>query len=191
MRKDIAIFFIEDHSSYNKGDILLLTDLQGLEGIKSSSLTNVIKSLIIPFEIFERFREIQNLEMIQVEDEWSIKFKDTFKGLELEKKYKEMTLEVYAQMATVFGTQDPNSASAYKQTWDMMLQSPSSFSGAGLTSRFEVAGLSIGDALDTDQKVTDYATACVDAAIQYGIWRMQRIEQFRQERADILAGKSV
>ena len=102
-------------------------------------------------------------------------------------KYNEMNTDVLAGMAAVFGTTQPESATAYKETWTQMIASPSDFSGAGLTSRFDVAGLSIGDALDTDQKVTDYATAKTTEVNAYGVTRMQRIEQFRTERAAILA----
>ena len=119
---------------------------------------------------------------------WQIGYKPGFNTPAIGLKYNEMVAEVYAQMVATFGTQDPDSASAYKETWDMMKEQPSAWTAAGLTARFDRGGLSAGDALDTEQKITDYANACISAAIQYGIWRMQRIEQFRQERNAILAG---
>lgn len=102
--------------------------------------------------------------------------------------YAQMDADVRAEMVTVFGTTSTESATAYEKTWALMLETPADWSGAGLTARFDRGGLSIGDALDTDQKVTDYAQACLDAVKAYGISRMQRIEQFRAEREAILAG---
>lgn len=101
--------------------------------------------------------------------------------------YLAMDAEIRADMVVVFGTTSAESASAYQETWAMMVASPSSWSSAGLSARFDRGGLSTGDALDTDQKVTDYAQACLDASNAYGIARMQRIEQFRSEREALLS----
>lgn len=100
--------------------------------------------------------------------------------------YQEMNSEIYEQMANVFGTTNADSASAYEATWRMMKENPTEFSGLGLTARFDVAGMTVGDALDTDQKITDYATAKMDEVLAYGKYRMQRIEQFRNDRDALL-----
>jgi len=100
--------------------------------------------------------------------------------------HAQMDADVRAEMVAVFGTTSTESATAYEKTWALMLETPADWSGAGLTARFDRGGLSTGDALDTDQKVTDYAQACLDAVKAYGISRMQRIEQFRSERETIL-----
>jgi len=100
--------------------------------------------------------------------------------------YAQMDADVRAEMVTVFGTTSTESATAYEKTWTLMLETPADWSGAGLTARFDRGGLSAGDALDTDQKVTDYAQACLDAVKAYGVSRMQRIEQFRTDRQTIL-----
>jgi len=102
--------------------------------------------------------------------------------------YVQMETEVLAEMNIVFGTAKTDSASAYKMTWTEMLAAPSDYSSIGLTARLAVGTFSIGDALDTDQKITDYATANITEAKAYGVWRMQRIQQFKNERETIVNG---
>lgn len=101
--------------------------------------------------------------------------------------YKIMQTEVLNQMSIVFGTANTDSALRYKATWEEMTLTPSDYSVAGLTSRFVVGIFVVGDALDTDQKVTDYASAKITEAKAYGVWVMQRIEQFRNDKALLLA----
>jgi len=100
--------------------------------------------------------------------------------------YSLLNSEVYTEMANVFGTTNAESATAYNDTWNLMSQAPSDWSSAGLTANFDRGGLVKGDALDTVQKVQDYSDACLAVVMAYGIWRMQRIEQFRTERETIL-----
>lgn len=119
---------------------------------------------------------------------WSIGFKPGFNEPAIAIIYAEMNAAVFSQMYAVFGTQDPDSASAYKSTWDIMVSNPDIWVAAGITARFERGGVVAGELLDTEEKILGYANACISAAMQYGIWRMQRIEQFRQERLAILAG---
>jgi len=102
-------------------------------------------------------------------------------------KYQLMNDDVLASMKLVFGTTQPESASAYEATWRRMIAAPADFSAAGLTSRFVVGTFLVGDLLDTAIKVTDYATAKIAEVDAYSVTRMQRIEQFRNERAAILA----
>jgi hypothetical protein len=86
--------------------------------------------------------------------------------------YKTMNEEVLNQMAAVFGTTNPDSASAYEGTYKLMLEKPSLFIGKlGLTSEGEVLAYAIG-------KMT--------AIENYAIWRLERIELFRVERESIL-----
>jgi hypothetical protein len=108
------------------------------------------------------------------------------KEKQIEAAYRQMNVDVYAEMAQVFGTTNPESATAYEATWKMMAETPAEYASLGLTSRFDVAGLAVGDALDTEQKVLDYANAKIADVQSYGKNRMQRIEQFRSERETIL-----
>ena len=122
-------------------------------------------------------------------EKWEVVFKPGYKEPQIEALYQVMVSDVYAQMYATFGTNDPNSANAYKQTWDLMVAEPSLWVSAGLTASFDRGGLSVGEALDTEQKVLSYASACVSSAVQYGIWRMQRIEQFRVDRQNLILGE--
>lgn len=101
--------------------------------------------------------------------------------------YQALNDAVYAQMAVVYGTSNADSATAYNATWEKMVASPSYYSAGGLKAKFAVGGLAVGDALDTDQKVTDYATAKIAEVNAYSLWRMQQIEQFYTDR-DALIG---
>lgn len=103
------------------------------------------------------------------------------------KKFKDLNDEVGAEMYQVYKTTNPDSAVANYLTWMAMKNSPSKFSNKGLVARFEVVGLSIGDALNTPKKVEDYATALLDLADQYAIWRELKIQTFISEKASIEA----
>jgi len=109
------------------------------------------------------------------------------KNVRVSQAYEAMNSEVLAQMALVFGTTKTDSASAYNETWKMMSSNPSDWSGAGLKSSFIVAGFQIGDVLDDITKVANYANAKLAEALAYGIWRMQRIDSFKNLRDSILA----
>ena len=42
-----------------------------------------------------------------------------------------------------------------------------------------------GSALDTDQKIVDYATRKIEQAHEYAIWRMKRIQTFKNDKETI------
>ena len=107
------------------------------------------------------------------------------KVIDVKAAYDKMVSDSLAQMASTFGTTSTESATAYERTWEKMIATPSDYSSAGLTARFDRGGLLTGQPLDTDQKVLDYANACIALVNAYGVWRMQRIEQFRSEKATI------
>lgn len=88
--------------------------------------------------------------------------------------YNQMNADVYAEMKNVFGTEKSDSATAFLQTWKEMALDPGFF-------------VSTDPAMDTAAKVQAYADAKITAAKAYSKWRVQRIEQFHQEKAAILA----
>jgi len=69
----------------------------------------------------------------------------------------------------------------------MMVEAPEDYSGLGLTSRFDVSSISIGDALDTDEKITEYATGKLADIRAYGVYRMARKQQFKNDKSVIEA----
>lgn len=90
----------------------------------------------------------------------------------VQKAYDKMNSDVYTKMQEVFGTSNAESAAANQSTWSLMMQSPSAFVGSlGFTSEAEVIA---------------YSQPKHESAIAYGIWRLTRIQQFRDERSQIL-----
>jgi hypothetical protein len=81
--------------------------------------------------------------------------------------------EIYAQMATVFQTSKSDSASAYLETWKLMLEAPEDY----------VAVAGVADAA----AVTAYAQGKLDEAKIYSIWRLQKINEYLAAKAAILA----
>lgn len=110
-------------------------------------------------------------------------------------KYDEMNAEVMAEMKKVFGTNRTDSATAYFETWQKMSSNPSLFSGLGLKSDRDLMAsddvtqlFAKDDVLDTDTKIQTYADRLLELADEYAAYRMQRIQQFRDEKAAIEAG---
>ena len=97
----------------------------------------------------------------------------------IEESYIKMNSEVYQQMEIVFGTSNSDSAIAYEKTWNLMGENPEEWSSLGLKDNQ-------GNPLDTPEKVSSFASEKINQVLIYGKWRMQRIEQFRQERENIL-----
>ena len=102
------------------------------------------------------------------------------KSVRVQNAYDQMSKDVYDEMYEVFGTNNADSAVAYERTWEMMKADPSAWSSLGLKDI-------MGNALDTEQKVLDFANNRIEAVVAYGKWRMQRIEQFRELKASILS----
>lgn len=69
-----------------------------------------------------------------------------------------------------------------------MKAKPALFYQQGLKVTVAHGSFQVGDALDTMQKIEDYADAALAAIETYAVWRMNRIKQFHEERAAILAG---
>ena len=109
------------------------------------------------------------------------------KQIRIGDKFKTLNDEVLAEMQQVYATTNPESATANYLTWLAMKSNALSFAGAGLVARFDVVGFTIGDALDTDAKVLDYATKCLAIADNYAIFREQKILLFVSEKAAIEA----
>ena len=111
----------------------------------------------------------------------------TDKTARIRDAYNQMNTDVITEMVKTFATDKSDSAIAFKESWVDMLLRPSAYSPEGLTARFDIGSLVIGDALDTDEKIIEYATGCMDNVNVYAIFRMKRIEQFRSEKAEIEA----
>lgn len=134
---------------------------------------------VTPVEFDETLIDENFLVASLVEGVWTIT-EDTSaktaadKAQQVADAYAVMNADVYAAMYTLFGTNNPDSAVAYERTWSLMKSNPASFVG-------------INAELSTEQAVTDYADTKIAAALAYSVWRIQRIEQFRDLRSSILA----
>ncbi len=115
------------------------------------------------------------------------------KELAVTNAYNQMNSEVYAQMASVFRTTKPDSATVFYETWKDMVANPSNYHTLGLKVDHQLMNpdntelFDEGAALDTPAKVTAFASRKIEQALAYGVWRMQRIQQFKTEREQILA----
>jgi len=110
------------------------------------------------------------------------------KTAQITERYNDMNTDVFAEMENLFKTKNPESAQAYHETWKLMKAKPVLFFESGLKAHKAIGSFTAGAALDTVQKVEDYADACLAAAETYGVWRMERIKQFQDEKDAILAG---
>jgi len=95
------------------------------------------------------------------------------KEAQVKAAYDSMNADIYAEMATVFGTTNPESATAYNETYKLMKESPADFIGADFAD--EAAVIAFADA----------KLATIKA---YAIYRLNRIKQFQTERDAILNG---
>lgn len=94
--------------------------------------------------------------------------------------YEEMNKDVLQQMSLTFGTNNPDSASAYEKTWSMMLNSPIEWVDLGLKDDSDTP-------LDTPEKISAYASSKLASVLVYGKYRMQRIAQFRADKEAAMA----
>lgn len=107
--------------------------------------------------------------------------------------YKTFREESLTKMEEYMGTTSSDSATAEHETWKLMAETPSDYSGLGWKSPRQILDaaeevlFAEGADLDTDQKVLDYANRCIALAKEYSIWRGNRYEQFRTDRAAALA----
>lgn len=107
----------------------------------------------------------------------------------IETAYNSMKTDIYNELYEVFRTKEPATATAHYETWKKMKEAPTGYSSLGLKVDHQVNNadgtelFDPGSALDTDQKVVAYATRKVEQAEAYGVYRMQRLQQFQNEKA--------
>ena len=131
---------------------------------------------------------------------WTVVVDQTAKSAALAEKnkvtsvdsaYKTMSDEIDAQMYEVFRTLKPEYATAEYNTWKDMLDRPAAYASLGLKVDHQVNAtdntemFSPGSALDTAQKVLDFAQRKIQLAQVYGTFRMQRIQQFKDQKEQI------
>lgn len=109
------------------------------------------------------------------------------KTAQIQVAYQQMDSDIYAQMAVVFGTSRADSATAYIQTWALMQTNPTLFV-PGYLVIVGAGSYVAGQFLTHSSDIQAYATAAIAIANNFAVYRMNRILQYIQTRAAILAG---
>jgi hypothetical protein len=99
-----------------------------------------------------------------------------------------MCEDVYAEMEKVFGTSKSDSANANFETWRLMHSNPMLFRDQSITASRSIGTFTQGDPLDTEAKLSAFSSLCIEDANAYSLYRLKRIEQFRQEVAALKGG---
>lgn len=105
--------------------------------------------------------------------------------------YQTMSDEIDAKMYDVFRTLKPEYATAEYNTWKDMLDRPAAYASLGLKVDHQINNtdnselFSPGSALDTAQKVLDFAQRKIQLAQDYGTFRMQKLQEFRNQKETI------
>lgn len=105
----------------------------------------------------------------------------------IKEAYNLMTLNIYTEMKSVYLTDKTDSATATYLTWMSMKNNPTSFSTAGLVSKYDVGAISVGDALNTDALVLAYANDLMELSENYAVFREQAIQTYIGTKASIEA----
>lgn len=167
-----------------------------LEGVDKSQLKgSLIPSLPEKWtkdgeaDVSENPNDVSWTYVPAVKEHWEIVKGDNFKDYDKKKrvgdKFQILNSEVVEEMKQVYNTTNPDSAVANYLTWLAMKNNPSKFSDKNLVARFDIVGLTIGDPLDKNKTVEDYAVALIDKADDYAIWREQKIIAYISEKLAI------
>ena len=148
----------------------------------SGNFFNMMEKVDLPEALEGKsVEELKGVKTSSNPDVWEVQAKenaDYDKPTRIQKKHTTLTKDVHNQMEQVFGTKKPDTAIADYLSWLAMERSPAKFSGAGLKARIAVTGFATGDDINTDNKITDYATKCLDLAGDYAVFREQKIIAF-------------
>ena len=185
----IARVFIKEYPGRQIGDIHDVFSPENHPG-------SILSGLLAEVEVADNFDA--SIMQAEVAEDGAVTFAESptkvaaraaaIKAKDIVDRYNDMNADVYAEMQQVFGTTKSDSATAYFETWKLMAAKPVLFYQQGLKADKEIGSFQAGDALDTMQKVEDYANARIAEAETYSVNRMARIEQFRVEKAAIEAG---
>lgn len=184
----LARVFVQEYPGRQIGSIHDVIDSDNHPG---SILSGILAEVEVPEGMDERYlgATVENGEVTLAIDAGKMAAAVAAeKQAQVTAAYNHMNDDVYGQMEAVFGTKKSDSATAFEATFRLMVQKPELFSGKGLSADKAVGDFTVGQELDTDQKVVDYATARIAEIEAYAVYRMNRIKQFYTERAQILGG---
>lgn len=108
------------------------------------------------------------------------------KQIQIQVAYQNMDSDIYVRMAAVFGTSRADSATAFLQTWQGMVANPGLFTG-GVLITAPAGAYAYGQFITRPSDIQAYATAALAKADAFSVYRLGRIMQYIQQRAQILA----
>lgn len=108
------------------------------------------------------------------------------KQVQIQVAYQQMDADIYVKMAEVFGTSRADSATAFLQTWQGMAVNPSLFTG-GVLITAPAGAYAYGQFITRSSDIQAYAQAALAKADAFSVYRLRRIMQYIQQRAQILA----
>lgn len=183
----LARVFISEYPGRQVGDIFDIIDSDNHPG---SILSGIIAEVEIPEGMDESTMKAVIGEdgaiSFEVDTEKVAAKAAAEKAALVTAAYNQMNTDVYAQMASVFGTTKSDSATAFEGTFKLMAQKPELFVNEGLVADKAVGAFLVGDALNTTELVAEYAAARIAEVEAYAVYRMNRIKQFHAERELIL-----
>jgi len=128
---------------------------------------------------YDQEREVKILEETFTEYHYPCQYTITMEDdytAEASELYIGMRKDLFDDMYSKFGTRASDTLTAYYETWKLLLESPKDFINM-ITEDFEV--------LDTEGKVSAYAKEKISLIKEYAKFRMNRIAEFRIERAKL------
>lgn len=93
--------------------------------------------------------------------------------------------DVYDALETTFGTKDSASANAYYETFKIMSAKPEKFHTLSMYALIATDSFAVGDTLNTETKVKNYADEMLLKAEDYAVERITRIFAYLSEKNSI------
>lgn len=123
---------------------------------------------------------------INVVIDWEKHFDDQIKTA-----YELMNASLYTTIPTYFETKDVMAALTWKESWKLKSENPARYTSKGLVVLHTSTSFqTVGEALDTSQKITDHFTELLEERVfPYDDFRDARVLEFVQARAAILLKK--
>lgn len=176
----IARVFLQAYAGYAAGDIYGVFDLASRPGDTLPGVKDVLVDDSFDSDIMVAVIDGDNVSFAVDSAKLTAKLERQASG-QIQALYDLMNAEIFQRMFVVFGTNRTDSASAYYETWKLMVAKPDLFSSKGLTvdRNMENAPYMTGEPLNSDAKVIAWASFRITVAEAYSVYRMERIEQFR------------
>jgi len=101
----------------------------------------------------------------------------------IENIHSQMNYDIQEEAFILFQTRDLHASNAFAQSWKLKKENPSEYITDGVLAFKTVGAFSIGDALDTEQKILDYFTEMVSMLIAFDKFRDTKINEYLAAKA--------